>query len=186
MKKIVLAVLAVMCVTSFSFAGNFGLGVKVGAGENNWKPGLMATDVEKGYGFAAVEALYEFDTLNEYDKIGLKVGAELYQKDKASNAFSDVQTYDIPVTLYYKRDNGIKALSYYAGGGFTYINSRVKSIGYTKSKGTGHIMAGIEYRFTKTFALGADAIYNLHAALQAGDVSDRTGFRGALVGRFYF
>lgn len=186
MKKVVLVVLAVMCVSSFAFAGNFGLGLKVGAGENKWNPGPMMTDVEKGYGFVGVEMLYEFDTLKEYDKIGLKVGAELYQKDKASGGWTDVVTYDIPVTFYYKRDNGVGAFSYYAGGGFTYINSRVKSIKYTKSKGTGHLMTGIEYRFTKGFALGADAIYNIHAGLQSGEVSDRTGIRGALVGRFYF
>ncbi len=30
MKKIILAVLAVMCVSSLSFAGNWGLGLKLG------------------------------------------------------------------------------------------------------------------------------------------------------------
>ena len=187
MKKIVLAVLAVMSAVSFSFAGNFGLGLKVGAGENNWKNAPFETDVEKGYGFAGAEILYEFD-LASNDKIGLKVGAEIYQKDKAKisgNEFS-VQTSNFPITLYYKWDKGVGSFSYYAGGGFTYINSREKSISQTKSKGMAHLMAGTEYRFTEGFALGVDVTYNFDAKLSAGYTSDRSGFRGALVGRFYF
>ena len=189
MKKVVLAVLAVMCVASFSFAGNWGLGLKAGAGENDWKT-YGSTDVDKGYGFAGAEILYEFDTSSN-NKIGLKVGVEAYQKDKASFSGIDteVKTWNCPVTLYYKWDKGVNAFSYFLGGGFTYINSRwhdSSAVKYTHSKGMAHLMAGTEYRFTQGFALGVDVTYNIDAGLQAGEVSDRTGFRGALVGRFYF
>ena len=187
MKKVVLAVLAVMCVASFSFAGNWGLGLKAGAGENklNKVPG---DKTEKGYIFAGVEVLHEFD-LSEVNKLGIKVGVETWQKDKISNSsyWADIETYQFPITLYYKRDNGIKAFSYYIGGGFTYITGRAHDSNghkYSKNKGLVHAMAGAEYRFTQTFALGLDVAYSHHAGLQS--LSNHEGFRGALVGRFYF
>ena len=189
MKKVVLAVLAVSCFATFSFAGNWGLGLKAGAGQNDWKV-YSATDIEKGYGFAGAEILYEFD-LASNDKIGLKVGAEMYQKDKAKHSGNEVsiQTSNFPITLYYKWDKGVGAFSYFFGGGFTYINSRTHdypNVKYTKSKGMAHLMVGTEYRFTQAFALGVDITYNIDAKIVAGTVSDRSGFRGALVGRFYF
>ena len=187
MKKVVLAALVVLCLASFSFAGNWGLGLKVGAGENDLEK-VTGVDTEKGYGFAGVELLHEFD-LSETNKLGLKVGAETYQKDKVSHAgfWADYQTYQFPITLYYKLDRGVNAFSYYIGGGFTYITGREHDSNghkYSQNKGFVHAMAGTEYRFTELFALGVDVAYSHHAGLQ--EVSHHSGFRGALVGRFYF
>ena len=57
-----------------------------------------------------------------------------------------------------------------------------------KSKVAPHLVAGAEYRFTKVFALGLEAKYTFGAKIKKdGDVySDRSGFSGALTGRFYF
>ena len=187
MKKVVLAVLAVMCAASFSFAGTWGLGIKAGAGENKLNK-IRNMKTEKGYILAGVEILHEFD-LSKLNKLGIKVGAETWQKDKISDSYfwQEFETYQFPLTLYYKRDNGVGAFSYYIGGGFTYITGRSHDSNghkFSKNKGLVHAMAGTEYRFTQTFALGLDVAYSHHAGLQS--LSNHEGFRGALVGRFYF
>ena len=190
MKKVVLAVLAVMCVASFSFAGNFGLGIKAGAGENDWKVSMW-DNIDKNYGFAGAELLYEFGQTGS-NRFGLKVGFDVYQQDKASDVWGEekVNTFNVPVTIYYKWDRGVGAVSYFLGAGFTYVRSIVETGGspkeYSKSKGLAHGTIGAEYRFSELFALGVDATYNFGAKLDEGYVSDHSGFRGALVGRFYF
>ena len=96
------------------------------------------------------------------------------------------------MSVYYKRDNGLNKLSYYGGVGVTLINTEIEEDVFdestSKSKVFPHILAGVEYRFTQLFALGFEAKYNIGAKVKKDGavLSDRSGFSGALTGRFYF
>lgn len=194
MKKIVLAVLAVMCVASFSFAGG-GLGLKLGGAQNDPKTleelfDYYGGELTKGYGIFAIEGFYEWG--KENDKIGLKVGFDFYGDNELKVGYGKITetTYAIPLTLYYKWDKGVKAWNGYLGGGLTYINTDVE-IGTdedSENKIFPHIVGGLEYRFTKVFALGFEAKYNIAAKIKKeGDVySNRSGMGVVLTGRFYF
>ena len=181
------------------FADNWGVGVKLGLGENNPK------DMEDTYdefggklttsdGLFALEALYEWN-LNEADKIGLKIGVDVYGENKYELGVLEAteNTYAIPLSVYYKKDNGVQKLSYFVGLGVTYIDSEIDFSGtlldnVEKDKVFPHILGGIEYRFTEVFALGVDLKYNFSAKMKKDGevVSDRSGFSAALTGRFYF
>ena len=101
-----------------------------------------------------------------------------------------------PVTVYYKRDNGVKNWSWFAGAGISFLRTELEASGAGfggndkdhKSKVFPHITVGGEYRFTEVFALGLDAKYNIGAKTKKDGAvySDRSGFGAALTGRFYF
>lgn len=196
MKKIVLAVLAVMCVASLSFAGNWGLGIKLGAGQNDPKTlqdtyDAFGGELTKNYGIFGIEGQYEW-AMQEANKLGLRFGVEGYGDNEYKNGATEVteSTYAVPLTVYYRWDKGVKAFSYYAGAGLTYINTEVEYKGLGKghkSKFFPHIVAGAEYRFSQLFALGIEAKYNIAAEVEKnGYKTDRSGISGVLVGRFYF
>lgn len=204
MKKL-LAVLGLLCLSSVSFAGNWGIGVKLGIGENNPKSMDETFDEYGGKlttsdGLVALEALHEWN-LNETDKIGLKLGLDVYGENKYEwGVFEATEnTYAVPLSVYYKKDNGVQKLSYFIGVGVTYINSEIDFSQFRDAFGRvvdkieedkvfPHVLGGIEYRFTEIFALGLDLKYNFSAKMEKeGEVvSDRSGFSAALAGRFYF
>jgi len=205
MKKLLFAVLAVAVLSGSSFAGGWGLDVKLGGGQNDPKGmkeshELWGGTLTKGGGYFAIEGLYEWDlggetleTVGSANKLGLRFGIEGYGENKLESTTADLKetTAAFPISVYYRRDGGIKAPSFYVGGGITYFNTEVKvSPGndIEKNKVVPHVMAGAEYRFTKLFALGLDLKYNFNAKMTKNDVviSDRSGFIGALAGRFYF
>lgn len=195
MKRITLTVLAIFFVASAAFAGNWGLGLKLGAGENDPKTLQKAFDnaggeLDKGYGIFAIEGQYEAQ-ITEIGKLGVRFGIDAYGDNKYKLGIDKITetTYAMPLTLYYKWDKGIKAWSYYAGAGATYIRTEVEQGSFEehKIKIFPHIVGGIEYRFTELFALGCEAKYNIAAKIEKnGYKTDRSGFSGALVGRFYF
>ena len=195
MKKLILAVLAVFCVASVGLASDWGLGLKLGAGQNDPKTlkdehKVFGGDLEEGYGVFAIEGQYEW-ALEEANKIGVRLGIDVYGDNelKVGPTKETESTYAIPLTVYYRMDNGIKAVSWYAGAGATYIRTDVEIGTYKghKAKVFPHVVAGGEYRFTKLFALGLEAKYNIGAKLEKdGYKTDRSGISGALVGRFYF
>lgn len=196
MKKIVLAVLAVICVTSLSFAGNWGLGLKLGAGQNDPKTlkdtfDAFGGELDKNYGIFGIEGQYEW-AMQDENKLGLRLSIEGYGDNeyKATGTKVTESTYAVPLSVYYRWDKGVKAFSYYAGGGLTYINTEVEYKGLGKghkSKFFPHIVAGAEYRFSQLFALGIEARYNIAAEVKKdGYKTDRSGIDGFLVGRFYF
>ena len=195
MKKIILAMLVLTCSASFSFAGDFGLGLKIGGGQNDPKDMKDAYDMyggelTRGYGIVGIEGLYEWD-MTETGKLGLRLGIDIYGENEYKYMFvkATETTYAIPLTLYYKW-GGIKALNFYIGGGATYINSELEVASDKESEGKvfPHVVAGAEYRFSQVFALGIEAKYNISAKVEKdGEVySDRSGINGALVARFYF
>ena len=208
MKKCLLMVLGVLMLAPAAFADNWGLGLKLGIGENDPKgledvydeATLFDRELDKNGGFFGLEAMYEWNLASEMDKIGVRLGVDFYGENelelKSSYLFSaaDVKetTYAIPLTVYYKRDNGVNKLSYYGGVGLTFISSELEEDITDESvddnKVFPHLVAGVEYRFTEVFALGLEAKYNINAKLKKdGEVlSDRSGFSGALTGRFYF
>lgn len=204
MKKLLFAVIAVFALSAVSFAGGWGLGVKLGAGQNDPKGmkeahELWGGTLTKAGGYFALEGLYEWDlggqeleTTGSVNKFGLRFGVEGYGENKLESSTEIKEnTAAFPISVYYRRDGGIDAPSFYVGGGITYFNTEMKvSPGndIEKNKVVPHIMGGAEYRFTKLFALGLDLKYNFNAKLTKNDVviSDRSGFIGALVGRFYF
>ena len=118
---------------------------------------------------------------------------ELKLKAPGDSAKLTETTYSFPFTVYYKRDNGIKNFSWFAGAGFTILHSKVEVSGVedddvSKTKVFPHIVVGGEYRFTQVFALGLEARYNFGAKVKKDGavLSDRSGFGAALTGRFYF
>lgn len=215
MKKIaVIAVLlGLVCAFPVSAkADNWGLGVKLGVAENDPKSmkdlqddagyyGLNS-DLEENNGVFGLEALYEFDLNDNADKLGVKLGMDFFGENKLELTSSVVpgsfeakeNTFAVPLTVYYKKDNGLKHWSPFVGAGLSLYRTELKaddsgsSEKVTKSKVAPHIMAGAEYRFSPLFALGLEAKYNFSAKIKKdGDVlSDHSGFGGAITGRFYF
>ena len=205
MKKL-LVVLGVLCLSPVAFADNWGVGVKLGLGEND--PSSMeelydnATffdrTLNKDESFAGLEAMYEWTLNAEENKLGVRLGVDVFGENEVEFKIDRDQinlketTYAIPLSVYYKRDNGINKLSYYGGVGVTLINTEMEEDIFdestSKSKVFPHILAGVEYRFTKLFALGFEAKYNIGAKVKKDGfvLSDRSGFSGALTGRFYF
>ncbi len=197
MKKLVIAVLAVFFIAPAAMANNWGLGVKLGAGENDPKELKqmhhdMGGELDKDYGYLGLEAFHEWDLNDEANKLGLKVGWDFYGNNAAKSGPYKLEetTYSFPVSVYYKRDNGIKNISWFAGAGATIIHSKVEmgENSLRKNKVFPHVVLGAEYRFTRVFALGLEGRYNFNAKTKkdGGVLSDRTGFGAAVTGRFYF
>ena len=181
--------------------------------KNTYDDSFANKELTESGGIFGLEGLYEH-RLNDKDTLGFKVGLDFYGENELeiSTDFRDAwgrplgkgeateNTYAIPLTVYYKRDNGIKNWSFFAGAGITYIHSEVEgevedymgrdllSEKTSDSKVFPHLMAGTEYRFTQLFALGLEAKYNFSAKItKNGDVlSDRSGLSGAVTARFYF
>ena len=202
MKKLLAVFVSLFVFAPAVLADNWGVGVKLGAGENDPKAlkelshtAWSSTELTEGDGFMGLEVLYEWN-LAPKDQIGVKLGLDWYNKNELElgDPFNDTfkeTTFVIPLTAYYKRNNGVQALSYFGGVGISFINTKMKdSDGDSddKSKVFPHITVGAEYRFTEVFALGLDLKYNIAAKVEKdGDVySDRSGFNGALAARFYF
>lgn len=209
MKKLLIAVLAVLCVAPAAMAKDWGAAVKIGAGENDPKGmkdefnspelSLYSRELDKSAGYLSFEVLHEWALNDEANKLGLKIGWETYGVNKLDNKTIGgnikENTDAFPFTVYYRRDNGVGKFSWFAGAGFTIIHTKLESEGAywdkrsaSKNRVFPHIAAGAEYRFTQVFALGLDARYNISAKVKKhGEVfSDRSGFGAALAARFYF
>ncbi|MDR1123918.1 MAG: porin family protein [Elusimicrobiota bacterium] len=201
MKKLML-IAAVSLLTPMAFA-EFGLGVKLGAGQNDPKDmqALFDTDsgnreITKSPAFFSLEGLYEDNLfgLEGANKLGLKLGVDIYGQNEYKNHTSNKKitetTYAVPLSVYYKYDPGIKKFAFYGGAGATFISTKLEANNddESKSKVFPHIIAGAEYRFSQLFALGFDLKYNISAKVEKNDevISDRSGFGGALAARFYF
>ena len=213
-KLVVLGVLlSILCAwPTAAKADNWGLGVKLGIAENNPEALKHARDfgsfyglnseMEKNLGVFGLEALYEFDLNDNADKLGVKLGLDFFGENKlelsdpaGSGSLEEKDnSFAVPLTVYYKRDNGLKNWSPFVGAGISWYRTELKAEGFgtsekvSKTKVTPHIMAGAEYRFCKLFALGLEAKYNFSAKIKKGGETmvDRSGFSGAVTGRFYF
>ena len=210
MKKLAIAVLAVMFIAPAAMAKDWGIGVKLGAGQNDPKgmkeaydsafdDGWTSKELDKNAGYFSLEVLHEWALNDEANKIGAKVGWDMYGenelelKDAGISRKVKEETYSFPFTVYYKRDNGVGNFSWFGGAGFTILHTKTEATGIepgseSKNKVFPHIVLGGEYRFTEVFALGLDARYNISAKVKKdGEVlSNRSGFGAALTGRFYF
>lgn len=197
MKKFVIAVLAVLFVAPAAMAEGWGVGVKLGAGQNDPKTlkknfDQYGGELDRNAGYFNLEVLHEWALNDEANKIGAKVGWDMYGENelKRFGEKATEETYSFPFTVYYKRDNGVQNFSWFGGAGVTILRSKIEVGVYdeSKTKVFPHIVAGGEYRFTKVFALGLEARYNFAAKVKKDGavLSDRTGFGGALTGRFYF
>ena len=196
MKKLVIAVLAVLFVAPAVMAKDWGAGIKLGYGANDPKtmkdmngPG---TDLDKNGAFFGLEGLHEWALNDEANKIGAKVGWDMYGENELKGFGNKITetTYTFPFTVYYKRDNGVGKIAWFGGAGVTILRTKIEegSEDTSKNRVFPHIVAGAEYRFTKVFALGLEARYNFSAKVKkdGATLSDRSGFGGALTGRFYF
>ena len=194
-----IAVLGVLLFAPVAFADNWGLGLKLGYGENDPKslkalngPG---TELDENGAYFGVEAMYEWN-LDDLNKIGARVGVDSYGENEIKGAGAKIveETYAFPFTVYYKRDNGVQNWSWLGGVGFTIVNTKIDETSWLvtgdehKTKIFPHIVVGGEYRFTEVFALGLEARYNIGAKVKKDGAvfSDRSGFGAALTGRFYF
>lgn len=202
MKKLVIAVVGLLCFAPAAFADNWGVGLRLGAGQNDPKgmedtyDSLMVSkELDKNAGVFGLELMYEWNLNDEANKIGAKIGWDMYGENelKAAGIKVEETTYAFPLTVYYKRDNGVQNLSWFAGAGISFMRTELDLSGLAsdddhKSKVFPHITAGAEYRFTEVFALGLDVKYNFAAKVKKDGAvySDRSGFGGALTGRFYF
>ena len=176
--------------------------MKVGVGENDPKTLKEVQDyyyrselTEDGAVFGGAEVLYEFDLKDEANKLGVKLGVDVFGQNKLefyspTYGKATETTLALPLTVYYKRDNGVKGWSPFVGAGVSFFRTQIKEDDTKdhKSKVVPHIAAGAEYRFTNLFALGFEAKYTFNAKLEKKGVvySDHTGFSGAITGRFYF
>lgn len=201
MKKFALAVLAVLFIAPAAMAEGWGVGLKLGGAANDPKTmkqaqDAMGGDLDENGAYFGLEVLHEWSLNDEANKIGAKIGWDTYGENEYKRAGNKAteETYSFPFTVYYKRDNGIGALSWFGGAGVTILRGKLDAGAQeeSKTKVFPHIVAGGEYRFTKVFALGLEARYNFSAKVKknigGGDfvLSDRTGFGAALTGRFYF
>lgn len=199
MKKLVIAVVGLLCFAPAALADNWGVGFRVGAAENDPKTlkdnHVAGTTLDEGYGVFGLEALYEWTLNEEANKIGAKLGVDVYDVNELKGPGGKIEenTYALPLTVYYKRDNGVQKWSWFAGAGLTFLRTEVEESGLVndtdhKSKVFPHITAGAEYRFSRLFALGLDVKYNFAAKVKKDGAvySDRSGIGAALTGRFYF
>lgn len=198
MKKLLVSLLSVFCFASFAVAGDWGAGVKLGVGENDPKSLNEAFhsaggELTEGNGIFGLEVLYEWNLNDDVNKLGLKVGLDVYGENEWKNSYYGFKVtetiYAFPITLYYKQDYGVKNWSWFAGAGISFMKGEVEDGPDTYKESTvfPHITAGAEYRFTEVFALGLEAKYNINAELKKGFyTTDRSGISAALTGRFYF
>ncbi len=202
MKKIVVLFVGLLCFAPAAFADNWGFGLRLGGAQNDPKGMKEAYDanpapreLDKNAGVFGLEFMYEWNLNDEANKIGAKIGWDMYGENelKLFGYKAEETTYTFPLTVYYKRDNGVQNLSWFGGVGVTFLRSEIEESGAvndttSKSKVFPHLTVGAEYRFTEVFALGLDAKYNFGAKVKKNDtvLSDRSGFGAALTGRFYF
>lgn len=133
MKKLIIVVISLLCLTPAAFAGNWGLGFRAGATQNDPETmhdcykGLhnLGYDIEfnRGYSMLGTEAFYEGKAnfgLGEGEEFwGIKLGVDFYGENKLKldnglSANAQITDYAIPLTLYYKNDLELdKVSSYY-------------------------------------------------------------------------
>ena len=201
MKKVLLLTLLVFTCTAAFAEG--GLGLKFGTGANDAKHKQGA--IEKSDVYGGLEFFIEGKILSEDTRLGLKGEVLFFGENKfkgpygylgATTTYTE-STVAFPITVYYKAVPG--AFSWYAGYGFTILNTSLSGgAGYSSQDMSEiklflHAAFGAEYRFGQVFALGVDMRYNFSAQVK-GEVfggqrvvySDRSGLGGAVTARFYF
>ncbi len=198
MKKVIVAVIGLLCFTPTAFAYNWGVGLHGGVSQNDPDYiGIVDKLVSKNYGVFGIEGFYErnasFELSDGEEFLGIKIGIDLYGKNKLKlpSVQATENTYAIPLTIYYKNNLESENISSFIGIGLTQINSEVKISGaenISKTKIFPHIAVGAEYRLNWLVALGVEIKYNFDAEVKKnGNVlSDRSGIGGAVTARFYF
>lgn len=196
MKKLLVSLLSIFYFASFAVAGDWGVGVKLGIGENDPKSLNEVLDyyggkLTEGNGIFGLEVLHEWNLDSEIEKVGLKLGLDIYGENEwKAYPYKITETiFAFPLTVYYKQDYGVERWSWFAGAGITLMKGEAEDgpATYKDSQVFPHITAGAEYRFTELFALGLEAKYNINAELKKGFyTTDRSGISAALTGRFYF
>ena len=196
MKKLLVSLLSIFYFASFAVAGDWGVGVKLGIGENDPKSLNEVFDyyggkLTEGNGIFGLEVFYEWNLNDDVNKLGWKVGLDVYGENEwKAYPYKITETiYAFPLTVYYKQDYGVERWSWFAGAGITLMKGEAEDgpATYKDSQVFPHITAGAEYRFTELFALGLEAKYNINAELKKGFyTTDRSGISAALTGRFYF
>ena len=203
MRKLAIIALAVLFFAPAAMAKGWGVGAKLGISENeptNMKHqhDNLGGELDKDYNFLSLEALHEWDLNGGANKIGFKAAWETHGESEFKppllGSKITEKTHSFPFTVYYKRDNGVKKFSWFAGAGVTIFRSTKKVSGIIDShkgsahKAAPHITVGGEYKFTEVLALGLEGRYNIGAKVKKnGEIfSDRTGFGAAFTCRFYF
>jgi hypothetical protein len=199
--KRVLLLAAVLCFCAPAVFAQFGLGVKFGGLQN--KDGLIDY-VHDNYGtytteespvFFGIEGLYEAEGLFDMGQshaFGVKLGIDFLGEDKVTlpGIISTSNIFKIPLTVYYKYKPGKWHL--WAGAGITYANTTWEENNAKEDDSAliPHIKGGVEYRFTKVFALGLDLGGNFGGEMKVDGNEiykrDISGLEGALAARFYF
>ena len=192
--------MAVCCFAPFVFADNWGFGVKLGVSSNDPKTLNEALEgaggkLTEGDGVFGLEVLHEWNLNDDINKLGLKLGLDVYGENEWKNyPYKVTETiYAFPLTVYYKQDYGVERWSWFAGAGITFMRGELDDGDETFNENIvfPHITAGAEYRFTEVFALGLEAKYNFSAEIEKHIYSmdyktDRSGLGVSLTGRFYF
>ena len=193
MKKLIVMTSCLLCMTPALLAATGGIGLRLGYGQND--PWLQDEKLSTHGEVGGVELLEEWELANEASRVGVKLGFDIYGKNKYSQPGLEAvdNTFALPLSIYYKKTN--ETWSWFAGIGATWIKTKaeVRATGYvpasfSNSKIFPHLTTGAEYRFNESFAIGFDLKYNVNAKITIEDlyVSDRSGFGAAITVRYYF
>lgn len=201
MKKWLLALCGVLFFAPVAFADNWGFGVKLGVAETDPKTLNDVLDASggkltEGEGLFGLEVLHEWNLNSDYEKLGLKIGFDVYGENEYESSLISKITenfYAFPLTVYYKQDYGVQNWSWFAGAGITFMRGELDDGEETFNKNIvfPHITAGAEYNFTEVFSLGIEAKYNIAAEMEKtiynlNYKTDHSGLSGAITARFYF
>ncbi len=204
MKKLLLAILTIYALSGISYAVNFGIGIKGGVGQNDPKTmkqlwNYYGGTITKAPGVFSIEGLFEEKILDDsemqtlgFNKAGIRIGYESYGENKLENSMFSAkeETYAIPVTAYLRNEKGIKEISSYLGIGFTILKTKATLAGkdFKEEKAFPHILVGAETKLSEQIAIGVDLKININASvkMEGYTLSNRSGFQGLGVVRFYF
>jgi len=189
-------------------AGNFYLGLGVGAGGSNNIDEVMAQmpfgnrNSSSSNAFWGLEAGFETPIISETQLLGLRLGVNWHSEAKSRVSvgpwFDEIKNTirTIPLTAYYKHMFENSKFSVTGGLGVTFISMEWTdtyydsfgsgSVSVTDSRTSPHIAFGAEYRFSQLFGLSLDFRYAFDGEIERGDFRRDVSFVGGLMARFYF
>ena len=204
MKKIILLLVLFLGFCSLSHAE---VGVGLWGGVIGRKSNLkeVSNDFNSYPNLFGVEFLWEYNA--EIDALGIKIGYAQMGKTEGGGNYAygswntKIETYEIPITLYYKYKL-TPALHLIGGIGvgifqfdyettesyYSYYGWQTHTWSNDKAVFVPHVNFAAEWRINRYFALGIDGKYNFgkKKELEFGETMQIRGLQIGAIGRFYF